>query len=108
MRISVLLWRVNAMKLLKVLFLFLLIGGDFRLTPASLEAQFPKTAPKCDGRSNILFAPSSLLLDRPQFTGGTALIVCLIFILLSCFSHSLNLRERFCSCTRSLFFWKAR
>ena len=45
----------SAMKLLKILCLFLL-GSDFQLKSASLEAKIPP-APKCDGRWK--FTPQS-------------------------------------------------
>ena len=32
-------WRIKAMKLLKILCLFFLLGSDFQLKPASLEAK---------------------------------------------------------------------
>ena len=65
----------SAMKLLKILCLFFLLGSDFQLKPASLEAKIPP-APKCDGRWNVLFAPQSpWVLQR---LGGAATLVCLI------------------------------
>ena len=32
-------WRIKAMKLLKIVCLFFLLGSDFKLKPASLEAK---------------------------------------------------------------------
>ena len=96
------------MKLLKALCLFLLLGGDFRLKPASLEANFPQPAPASDGRSNILFAPSSLLLDCPMFIGGTALIISLMFVVLSAFRYSLCQSQTVHSCRRALIDWNTR
>ena len=69
------------MKLFKVFLLFLLLGGDYRLKPVSLEA-FPQ-AYGCDGRANLLFAPTHpVLLHQPHFTGGTALLAVVMFLLL--------------------------
>ena len=41
---------LSSMKLFKVFFVFLLLGGDYRLEPASLEA-FPQQPYGCDGRA---------------------------------------------------------
>ena len=61
--------------------MFLLLGGDYRLKPVSLET-FPQ-AYGCDGRANLLFAPiQPVLLQQPHFTGGTALLVVILFFLL--------------------------
>ena len=66
---------VIRMKLFKVLFVFLLLGGDFGLEPASLEA-FLQQPYGCDGRANLLFAPvQPFLLRRPQLTGGITLLI---------------------------------
>ena len=68
------------MKFFKVLFLFLLFGGDHGLELASLEA-FPVQAVGCDGRANVLFAPiCPFLLCCPHFIGGTALLTVVIFL----------------------------
>ena len=68
------------MKFFKALFLFLLLGGDYGLDLASLEA-FPTQALGCDGRANILFAPiSPFLLRCPLFLGGTILITVTVFL----------------------------
>ena len=56
-------------------FLFLLLEGDYGLELASLEA-FPTQALGCDGRANILFAPTiPFLLHCPLVLGGTILTV---------------------------------
>ena len=69
------------MKLFKVFFLFILLGGDYGLELASLEA-FPTQAYGVDGRANLLFAPTTpFLLCRPCFTGGTAFLVVAAFLL---------------------------
>ena len=68
------------MKYFKALFLFLLLGGDYGLELASLEA-FPTQALGCDGRANILFAPTSpFLLRCPLFLGETILITVTVFL----------------------------
>ena len=68
------------MKLFKVLFLFLLLGGDYGLELASLEA-FPVQALGCDGRANLLFAPvNPFLLHRSQFIGSTTLLTVVVFL----------------------------
>ena len=68
------------MKLFKALFFFLLLGGDYGLELASLEA-FPTQVLGCDGRANILFAPTCpFLLCRPRFIGGTALLTVIAFL----------------------------
>ena len=91
---KILLWRGSAMKLLKVLLFFLLLGGDFRLKPASLEANFPQPAPRVVGTSNILFAPCSQLLDRPSFIGvdrcncGCGFLLCDVHFVLNPLSCS--------------------
>ena len=77
---EILLWCVSAMTLLKMLFFFLLLGGDFRLKPASIEANFPQPAPRVVGASNVLFASCTQLLDRPSFIGATALIVAMVAV----------------------------
>ena len=51
---------VSTMKVIKVFFLFILLGGDYGLELASLEA-FPTQAYEVDGRANLLFAPVSPL-----------------------------------------------
>ena len=81
------------MKLLKVFLLFLLLGGDYRLKPrpVSLEA-FPQ-AYGCDGRANLLFAPTHpVLLHQPHFMGGTSLLVMVMFLLSVFISRSADLR----------------
>ena len=63
------------MKLFKVLFVFLLLGGDYGLEPASLQA-FPQQPYGCDGRVNLLCAPMEpFLLRRPHFSGGVTLLL---------------------------------
>ena len=69
--------------------LLLLLGGDFHLQPASLEANFPPPAPSVLATSNILFSPCTLLLDRPFFIGGTALIVVILAVALSSLVYTL-------------------
>ena len=49
------------MNVLKVFFLILLLGGNYGLVPASLEA-FPQATVGCDGRANLLFAPTERIL----------------------------------------------
>ena len=66
-----------------MLFFFLLLGGDFRLQPASLDANLPQPAPRVVGTSNILFAPCTQFLDRPSFIGATALIVSVVVVTFS-------------------------
>ena len=80
------------MKLIKVFLLFLLLGGDYRLKPVSLET-FPQ-AYGCDGRANLLFAPiQPVLLQQPHFTGGTALLVVILFFLLELVIRSADLKR---------------
>ena len=65
------------MKIFRALIFFVLLGGDYRLEPASLEA-FPH-AYGCDGRANLLFAPANpVLLCQPRFTGGA--VICDSFV----------------------------
>ena len=72
---------VSTMKVIKVFFLFILLGGDYGLELASLEA-FPTQAYRVDGRANLLFAPvSPFLLSRPCFTGGTVFLAVTVFLL---------------------------
>ena len=62
-------------------FLFILLGGDYGLELASLEA-FPTQAYGVDGGANLLFAPvSPFLLSRPCFTGGTVFLAVTVFLL---------------------------
>ena len=71
-----------SMKLFKVFFVFLLLGGDYRLEPASLEA-FPQQPYGSDGRANLLFAPiEPFLLRRLPFTGGITLLVLVVTLAL--------------------------
>ena len=70
-------------KLLKILCLFFLLGSDFQLKPASLETKIP-SAPKCDGRWNVLFAPRSpWILQKPTFLGGAAILAIIICLSLA-------------------------
>ena len=66
------------MNVLKVFFLILLLGGNYGLVPASLEA-FPQATVGCDGRANLLFAPTcpSLLLQR-EYSGISSVLVGLV------------------------------
>ena len=69
------------MKLFKVFYLFILLGGDYGLELASLKA-FPTQAYGVDGRANLLFAPvCPFLLCRPCFSGGTVFVVVTVFLL---------------------------
>ena len=80
------------MKLFKVFLLFLLLGGDYRLKPVSFEA-FPQ-ATGCDGKANILFAPTSpVLLHQPHFTGGIALLVIVLIPLLELLIRCTDLKK---------------
>ena len=80
------------MKLFKVFLLFLLLGGDYQLKPVSLEA-FPQAC-GCDGRANVLFAPThTVLLHQPHFTGGTALLVVVVFLLWELIRRSTDLKK---------------
>ena len=54
--------------------MFLLLGGDYGLDPASLEA-FPQQHYGCDGRANLLCAPIEPFLLRRLPTGGITLLV---------------------------------
>ena len=64
--------------------MFLLLGGDYGIEPASLEA-FPQQPYGCDGRANLLFAlVQPFLVCCPQLTGGiTLLIVAVSLVLIS-------------------------
>ena len=87
---------VVSMKLFRVFFVFLLLGGDYGLDPASLEA-FPQQHYGCDGRANLLCAPIEPFLLRRLPTGGITLLVLVVTIALkrvsvfrpamTCFKH---------------------
>ena len=80
------------MKLFKVFLLFLLLGGDYRLKSVSLEA-FPQAC-GCDGRANLLFAPTHpVLLHQPHITGGTALLLVVVFLLWELIRRSTDLKK---------------
>ena len=80
------------MKLFKVFLLFLLLGGDYQLKPVSLEAF--SQAYGCDGRANLLFAPTHpVLLHQPHFTGGIALLVMLVILFLELIIRSTDLKK---------------
>lgn len=83
----------QAMRLLKILCLFFLLGSDFQLKPASLEAQIPP-APKCDGRWNILFAPQSpWILQKPTFLGGAAALAIIFCWILAAVGQHIHVRK---------------
>ena len=94
-------WRIKAMKLLKILCLFFLLGSDFQLKPASLEAKIP-SAPKCDGRWNVLFAPRSpWILQKPTFLGGAAILAIIICLSLAVVGQCSYVRKWIHTCILS-------
>ena len=72
---------VIRMKLFKVFFMFLLLGGDCGLEPASLEA-FPQQPYGCDGRANALVQPFLLRHPQLQLTGGIMLLIVAVSLVL--------------------------
>lgn len=80
------------MKIFRAFIFFVLLGGDYRLEPASLEA-FPQ-AYGCDGRANLLFAPAyPVLLRQPRFIGGTVLLVPVLLLLFQLIKTSTDLHK---------------
>ena len=69
---------VSTMKVIKVFFLFILLGRDYGLELASLEA-FPTQAYGVDGRLTFCLHP--FLLSRPCFTDGTVFLAVTVFLL---------------------------
>lgn len=61
---------VAVMRLIKVFFLFILLGGDYGLEPASLEAQVYGVN-----------GTSPFLLCRTCFSGGTVFLIVTVFVL---------------------------
>ena len=63
------------MKLVEIFLVFLLLGGDSGLEPASIEA-FPQQRYGFDGRANLLCAPiEPFFLCRPSLIGAISLVV---------------------------------
>ena len=74
------------MKFFKVFVLLILLGSDYGLEPASLEA-FSIQAYGCDGRANLLFAPERpFLLCPPHFIGWTVLLNLGLWMIMILFS----------------------